>query len=184
MRPLNLENNKYHDLTVIRLASVNRNQGRYWECKCDCGNLTVLSTDHLTRKKNPVKSCGCKQISRGPTHVQWEGYGEISKSWWTIHITRELSTGNNRHRVNCSITIQEGWELFLKQNRKCALSGVDLKFALKGTANSASLDRIDSSKGYELGNVQWVHKHVNFMKRDFEQNYFIDMCKKIVNTKS
>jgi len=136
----------------------------------------------LTRKKNPVKSCGCKQISRGPDHVQWQGYEGISKSWWLLHVEKEYK--GRRKQVPITIDIQYGWELFLKQNKKCALSGVDLKFALKGTSNSASLDRIDSSKGYELGNVQWVHKHVNFMKRDFEQNYFIDLCKKIVENKS
>jgi hypothetical protein len=45
--------------------------------------------------------------------------------------------------------------------------------------STASIDRIDSSKGYEEGNIQWVHKHVNFMKRTYSQDYFIDMCKKI-----
>lgn len=46
---------------------------------------------------------------------------------------------------------------------------------------SASLDRIDSSKGYEQGNVQWVHKDINNMKQSFSQDKFIDWCKKVVN---
>lgn len=25
-------------------------------------------------------------------------------------------------------------------------------------------DRIDPNKGYIIGNVQWVHKHINMMK--------------------
>ena len=41
------------------------------------------------------------------------------------------------------------------------------------------IDRIDSSKGYVKGNVQWVHKNVNLMKGKFDQEYFIEMCKKI-----
>lgn len=44
------------------------------------------------------------------------------------------------------------------------------------------LDRIDSSKGYIEGNVQWVHKDVNMMKQNYSQKYFIEMCKKIYET--
>lgn len=69
--------------------------------------------------------------------------------------------------------------MFLKQNRKCILSGIELKIANGNNGNTASIDRIDNTKGYELGNVQWVHKHINFMKRDYEQNYFIELCKKV-----
>jgi hypothetical protein len=45
--------------------------------------------------------------------------------------------------------------------------------------STASIDRIDSSKGYILGNIQWVHKDVNFMKRTYSQEYFVKMCKLI-----
>jgi hypothetical protein len=42
--------------------------------------------------------------------------------------------------------------------------------------SDASLDRIDSSKGYIDGNVQWVHKEVNEMKMQATQNEFIEYC--------
>lgn len=42
---------------------------------------------------------------------------------------------------------------------------------------TASLDRIDSSRGYEIDNIQWVHKDVNKMKMGLSQNEFIDICK-------
>ena len=42
---------------------------------------------------------------------------------------------------------------------------------------TASLDRIDSSKGYIKGNVQWVHKEFNKMKLDLLDKEFIDICK-------
>ena len=46
---------------------------------------------------------------------------------------------------------------------------------------TASLDRIDSNKGYTKDNVQFVHKDINWMKQDFEQNKFIEYCKKVAN---
>lgn len=70
------------------------------------------------------------------------------------------------------------WRLFLKQERKCALTDLLLTFEKqKRGEKTASLDRIDSSKGYVNGNVQWVHKDINWMKNRFSQERFIEMCK-------
>jgi len=43
--------------------------------------------------------------------------------------------------------------------------------------NTASLDRIDSSKGYESGNIQWVHKQLNNMKQALPENEFFEWIK-------
>lgn len=51
----------------------------------------------------------------------------------------------------------------------------------KAKESTASLDRIDSSKPYVKDNVQWVHKVVNNMKWDFDQNEFIEWCKIIAS---
>lgn len=170
----------FGNLTVIKETSSTRRGMTHWECVCSCGTVKICSLDHLTRKIKPIKSCGCLRRLKGPNHKDWKGFGEISGQWWNQHVTRELSVGNNRFRLNVTLTIREAWELFLKQDRKCALSGLPLQISNKGTA---SIDRIDSSRGYELGNVQWVHKHINFMKRDFQQDYFLEMCSKITNYK-
>lgn len=80
--------------------------------------------------------------------------------------------------------------MFEKQNGKCALSGVDInlsdklhKFSPDYSTFTASVDRIDSSKGYIVGNIQWVHKTINYIKRDLDENEFIDWCKKIADNK-
>ena len=52
---------------------------------------------------------------------------------------------------------------------------------MKVNKNTASLDRIDSSKGYVEGNVQWVHKMINMSKQQYSQEEFIDMCKAVAN---
>jgi hypothetical protein len=41
---------------------------------------------------------------------------------------------------------------------------------------TASLDRIDSSKGYTIENVQWVHAIINNMKWDMPQSEFLSFC--------
>lgn len=94
-----------------------------------------------------------------------------------------LYDGAKKRNIDFFITIDFLWELFEKQNKKCALSGLELyfpKYGDKPTLQTASLDRIDSNKGYIEGNVQWVHKHVNYSKWELNQDYFIELCKLIV----
>ena len=46
---------------------------------------------------------------------------------------------------------------------------------------TASLDRIDNTKGYTQDNVQWVHKDINRIKSDLSQEYFLTLCKTVVD---
>jgi hypothetical protein len=62
---------------------------------------------------------------------------------------------------------------------KCALTGWDV--SLDYAKCTASLDRIDSNKPYELENIQWVHTMVNMCKNKYDQDKFIDMCVAIAN---
>jgi len=52
----NLVGNKYSMLTVISFNS-SRKGRYYWNCKCDCGNNTVVCTRDLRSFR--IKSCGC-----------------------------------------------------------------------------------------------------------------------------
>lgn len=76
------------------------------------------------------------------------------------------------------LKIQDAWEIFEAQDRRCALSGVELTFARK-SGSTASLDRLvvgRSSPGYVLGNVQWVHKTVNIMRNVLSVDDFVAWC--------
>jgi hypothetical protein len=84
--------------------------------------------------------------------------------------------------IEFSVSLEEAWELFVNQNERCALSDLPIKFGLHNH-QTASLDRIDSSLGYTLGNVQWVHKHINYMKWKLSEKEFIELCGKVWNHK-
>lgn len=76
------------------------------------------------------------------------------------------------------------WRLTLEQmfaefDGQCALSGWPISLSYGDP--TASLDRIDSKKGYTPCNVQWVHSMVNMCKNKYDQAKFIDMCKAIAN---
>jgi hypothetical protein len=111
-----------------------------------------------------------KSLNRG-------GYEEIYATHWN-----GMKYSAKTRDVPFEITAEYAWQLFLKQNRQCALSGVVLVFPTRcwSRDGTASLDRIDSSKGYVEGNVQWVHKQVNFMKQEYSTSTLLEWCKKIV----
>ena len=67
--------------------------------------------------------------------------------------------------------------MFYNYNKKCTLTGWDIDISYNN--QTASLDRIDNTKGYIKNNIQWVHVMVNMCKNKYDQNKFIDMCKYI-----
>lgn len=172
---VDLTGKRFGKLVVQRKLQSRRDGSVLWECLCDCGNSRQVNTRHLNRKKNNVRSCGCGMHAKGDDSPHWRGVGEISADWWYSKIGREFQQ-KSRKKIPVEIDMEYAWDLLLKQDRKCALTGLELTFGRPVSAGTASLDRIDNTKGYIPGNVQWVHKVINMMKRTYDQDYFIEMC--------
>ena len=139
----------------------------------------MLAT-HLVSSK--IRSCGCLNKRTGSEHFNFDGYGEIHRSIYSSYknSANQRYKSQTREKIPFDVSIEYLWELFLEQDRKCNISGIEIYFGKTNTdPRTASLDRVDSSEGYVEGNVQWVHKDINLMKRTLDQDYFIDLCKKI-----
>lgn len=157
---------KFDKLTVIRrMPSIT--QYSLFECKCDCGNIKIAKAKNLLCGN--CKSCGCKRKSR---------YEEIPGAYFGAMRQRAKLKS-----LECSVSKEYMWNLYLTQNKKCALTGMDIGFDpdYRHGKQSASLDRIDSTKGYINGNVRWVHKKANQIKMDMTDDEFLMMCRRIVN---
>lgn len=145
------------------------------KCLCDCGNKKNIKLSAVV--SGNTKSCGCMNFRKNSNSSLWSGAGSISGKYWK-HI---ISHCKRKSRdLDFKITIEYAWKLFLKQKGKCNLSGIRLEFETQDKLKkerTASLDRIDSNKGYIIGNVQWVHKDINIMKWDYQNTHFIKMCK-------
>lgn len=174
---------KYGFLTIKSLIQRGREYHWAWRAICECSNCG--KTDFETSIQNVLRgrttSCGCRKDFytklTGKNSVQFTGYEEIrGKTWSTI-----CRRARNRGR-SVDVSIQDVWEIYEKQNRKCALSGIPIAFGKINSETTASLDRIDSSRGYVKDNVQWVHKDVNIMKNVFSVEYFLEMCTNVVST--
>lgn len=177
----NLVGKTFGYLTVIKMAQTEKSGKLHaWRAICKCSNCGNESFDVNPQSllRGQTTSCGCRrdQYSKltGMNSKQYKGCGELNGKYWGLIKNRAEQRG-----YVVEINIEYAWNLYLKQERKCALSGIPINFAISSKRSSettASLDRIDSSKGYVEGNVQWVHKHINIMKNVFEQNYFISLC--------
>ena len=56
---IDLTGQRFERLTVIKQFPTQKGQKTKWECKCDCGNVTVVASTHL--RSGHTKSCGCLQ---------------------------------------------------------------------------------------------------------------------------
>jgi len=74
------------------------------------------------------------------------------------------------------------YDLFKKQNRKCAITNIDLTIE-QNHPLCLSLDQINPSDGYKEGNVQWLAWCVNRAKGDLSLNDFYDMCEVVLNNR-
>ena len=193
MKRNDLKGKKFGSLLVLDVEGVSKAGHVTWKCKCDCGVTVVRTGTSLIRSKfsscgNPLNKYGntCFPRPIGKDNCNWKGFGDISSSWFSNVILRAASGRKSRTSIvkKVDITIDYIWELFLYQNKKCALSGVDL-FLPKNNSKSelkkanASIDRIDSSLGYVKGNVQWVTKTINIMKNTMSQEEFISVCNSV-----
>jgi hypothetical protein len=167
----------FQDLTGLKFGRwlvikrhIHTGKNTKWFCICDCGKKKLVAATSLVH--NLSKSCGCLKRD-----IYSNGYKNISGIIWK----RLLKSCEDRG-IEIKISIKDAWDKFVEQNGKCALTGIELIMltdASKAAQTTASLDRIDSSKGYTKDNIQWVHKRVNFMKSNMTSNELIFWANKI-----
>ena len=165
---------KYNRLTIKRPTK--KHNGTWWvECECECGNTRELRIDQVRRGMS--KECKACAKRTGNAHPCWQGCGELSKNMFNTYRHHAANIG-----VEFAITIEEAWAKYEEQGGRCALSGRELRMpkTFKGqNKRTASLDRVDSTKGYVSGNIQWVHRDLNWLKKNVDNDEFIRICHEV-----
>lgn len=156
---------KNGELTAIKKLYKNDQREMVWEFECSCGRHIERVAADIARGDGSLH-CGCKPRPTGKDSHSYKGYEGLTGTYWA-----RLKYNAKKRHLTFTIKKDYTWNLLEEQNMKCAISGYDIS---EGT--DASLDRIDSAKGYIEGNVWWVHKHINWMKRDHSMEYFIKLC--------
>lgn len=153
------------------LNEVHHKGRRMYVTRCECGKQEIKRKDWVhSGRTTSCKSCSAKRTAKKfPMPVRKTGYGELSG-------THFLSIKNNALRRNLAfdLTPQILWKLYEKQKGLCALTGIPITLNRSIKNNNvnwdvvtASVDRIDSFKGYTIDNVQWVHKEINRLKNNY-----------------
>lgn len=178
-------NQIFKDYSGIRKGYViclerDKEDSSLFHCLCEkCNTKMIIPISFLStsrnKKYNLTSYCNCKTEKR--EKIQWKGCGEIPG--WLYGKIRKNAKGRG---LEFNVSVEYLHEIWIKQNKKCPYSGIEITFTRieeEFKYKTASLDRIDSSKGYIEGNVQWTTKQVNFMKQNLSDEDFLNLVTKI-----
>jgi len=129
-----------------------------------CGESKLLS-DYYT-KYNSCKSCIIKattiyRANNVPLHER----NIVSR-------LKNLCTKARLRTKEFDLIHSDLLDVWDKQNGRCAYTKLPL-LATANRFNTVSLDRVDSGKGYVVGNIQLVCAAINKMKQEYSEDLFI-----------
>jgi hypothetical protein len=126
------------------------------------------------RLNKECKACSNKHVDN--CHRGW--HRGIRISWFN-----QFKAGAELRGLIWNLSLDDLADLYEEQKQRCALTDLDIAFPLVGHSQKAlaSIDRIDSKKGYTKDNVQLVTRQVNMMKQAYDQDMFIATCIAVAN---
>jgi hypothetical protein len=103
-------------------------------------------------------------------------HGPVRVAWFNSFYKSAISRG-----YDWSLTIDDLAAMYEQQQGRCVLTAWPIAWSERGWDHTASIDRIDNTKSYELENVQLVHKSVNMARGTLEVQQFVDMCRAVAD---
>lgn len=176
MNSINLIGNRYGKLVVLsRDLPRGKCKQAFWRCQCDCGNTTVVKSYAL--RTGEIKSCGCARNfghNRHCTRVEAiyrKLYGRL------VSRTQRRRTKS----ISLGISFEHFCDIIKQPCHYCGLVGQTTTTDSKGrktqllsdtTLQHNGVDRLDSAKGYENGNVVSCCTNCNFAKNTMSVDEF------------
>lgn len=149
MKTFDLTGQRFGRLIALRFA-YRKASKRMWECICDCGKSTFVSTDRLRR--GTTKSCGCIHRERAEHMKLRHGHARIGKTSsaymrWAEMLARCLRPKHKRFADygGRRISVCERWHVFENFLQ-------DMGDPPPGTV----LDRRNNNEGYSPNNCRWA----------------------------
>jgi hypothetical protein len=144
-------------------------EGGKWGKKCSGCNCIQVYTRKDHAKQSLLNDWQCKKcIAKAKGYSCNQSVGPVQRNF-----NKFAKSAKNRG-IEWSLSIEQFKFAF---TGKCKLTGWEISMEKQ----TASLDRIDSSKGYKIDNIQWVHSMVNMSKNKYTQDRFIEMCVAVAN---
>lgn len=124
----------------------------------------IISKKYYSKNSKQIKQrVSCYSQSYIPKHSR-----EIDSR------LKNLCTKAKSRTKEFTLIDQDLLDLWEKQNGQCAYTKLPM-LATSNQFNTVSLDRVDSSKGYVVGNVQLVCAAINKMKQEYTEELFVLM---------
>jgi len=150
---VDLTGERFGRLTV-KAAACRRNGQTYWTCVCDCGELTTVKGANLRRGAS--KSCGCRRKETGGLT---RTHGESKSSEYASFATC---------KARCTNPNNEDYARYGGRGVEFRFASFDQFYKELGRRPAGkSVDRIDSNKHYEPGNVRWATAREQSRNRDY-----------------
>lgn len=171
-----LRKNRHSKFTEAQEAEICR---RYKEGEASPALSVAYKTNSPSIRKVLAKHglLSDRRYLTGSDHHNWSGRGKVPATY-VSYVKRSADL----RKLHFELDTDYLSGLFEGQKEMCALSGVSICFGKAGKETTASLDRKDSRSGYIRGNVQWVHKTINLMKRSMSDEEFVRWCKGVAKT--
>ena len=141
---------------------------------------TTFYTKH-SRKRYCSKNCQIKAGRRAEWSRKKKNPEDRARQLY--YLAKNRSKSKN---ILCDITPEYLLELWLEQDGRCCVSGVEFNLDRPDEFghcrwNAPSLDRIKPELGYTKGNVRLVCYQINAAMQHYGLEHFIDVCKLVAD---
>lgn len=150
-------------ISDVGIIKIDKNK---WMVNCPKCKREVIYTSSQSAKRLIMSDSGCKEC------YNCFKFKHPEKEILNYSSYKMFEKGAKCRGIDWELTYEYVCSLW---NGKCAISGIDLIDG-RNQIRTWSIDRIDNSLGYHVGNIRIIHKRLNIMRGAMDSNEFIHYC--------